>query len=269
MFVSCPAARFHATSRRGTTCIYVYAYMDAICMRQRGHFQAARHFHALHACGSAALSRTMCMRQRGHFHCMYAAAWALSRTMCMRQRGTFTHYMHAAARALSLFHSQGSAAAPGHVGGDGLPDCTRVRVCWSLFEGRSVSCATASIVSAAVPAAASAAVPVAVSISLNRMRSHAHARGGAGGAGFSLCSSRFAAQTLEALLGGGLEGHRPRARAPGDPGHARTSLRQVHRDLSTSTSRRRGGPGDGTDRSLAGGRALLQGSTDARAAACT
>ena len=52
-----------------------------------------------------------------------------------------------------------------------------------------MSCATASIVPAAVPAAASAAVPVAVSISLNRMRSHAHARGGAGGAGFSLCSS--------------------------------------------------------------------------------
>ena len=49
-------------------CIYVYAYMDAICMRQRGHFQAARHFHALHPCGSAALSRTICMRQRGHFH---------------------------------------------------------------------------------------------------------------------------------------------------------------------------------------------------------
>ena len=71
---------------------------------------------------------------------MYAAARALPgsaalpRTTSMRQRGTFTHYMHAAARALSLFHSQGRAAAPGHVGGDGLPDCTRVRVCWSLFE---------------------------------------------------------------------------------------------------------------------------------------
>ena len=65
MFVSCPAARFHATSL--TMCIYVYAGY-AICMRQRGHFQAARHFHALHPCGSAALSRTICMRQRGHFH---------------------------------------------------------------------------------------------------------------------------------------------------------------------------------------------------------
>jgi hypothetical protein len=133
MFVSCPAARFHATSR--TVCICVYAYMTRyVCgsagtSRQRGtstHYMhaAARHFHALCACGSA-----------GTFtHCMYAAAWALSRTMCMRQRGTFTHYMHAAARALSLFHSQGSAAAPGHVGDDGLPDCTRVRVCSSLFE---------------------------------------------------------------------------------------------------------------------------------------
>ena len=63
-------------------CIYVYAYMYAICMRQRGHFQAARHFH------------------------MHAAAWHFQ---------SFTHYMHAAARALSVFHSQGSAAAPGHV----------------------------------------------------------------------------------------------------------------------------------------------------------
>jgi len=106
-----------------------YVCGSAGTSRQRGtstHYMhaAARHFHALCACGSA-----------GTFtHCMYAAAWALSRTICMRQRGTFTHYMHAASRALSLFHSQGSAAAPGHVGDDGLPDCTRVRVCWSLFE---------------------------------------------------------------------------------------------------------------------------------------
>ena len=106
-----------------------YVCGSAGTSRQRGtstHYMhaAARHFHALCACGSA-----------GTFtHCMYAAAWALSRTVCMRQRGTFTHYMHAAARALSLFHSQGSAAAPGHVGDDGLPDCTRVRVCSSLLE---------------------------------------------------------------------------------------------------------------------------------------
>ena len=97
MFVSCPAARFHATSR--TTCIYVYAYMDAICMRQRGHFQAARHFHALHACGSAALSRTMCMRQRGHFHALYVCGSV----------GTFTHYMHAAARHFHALYACGSA----------------------------------------------------------------------------------------------------------------------------------------------------------------
>ena len=51
---------------------------------------------ALHSQGSAALPRTACMRQHGTFQ-------------------SFTHYMHAAARALSLFHSQGSAAAPGHV----------------------------------------------------------------------------------------------------------------------------------------------------------
>ena len=66
-----------------TMCIYVYAYMYAICTRyvcgsagtsrQRGtstHYMhaAARPFHALCACGSAALSRTICMRQRGHFH---------------------------------------------------------------------------------------------------------------------------------------------------------------------------------------------------------
>ena len=43
------------TSRqRGTSTHYIHA--------------AARHFHALCACGSAALSRTICMRQRGHFH---------------------------------------------------------------------------------------------------------------------------------------------------------------------------------------------------------
>ena len=102
MFVSCPAARFHATSR--TMCIYVYAYMYAICTR--------------YACGSAgtftlslsrqrALPRTVCMRQRGHFHSFTLKA--------ARHFQSFTHCMHAAARALSLFHSRGSAAAPGHV----------------------------------------------------------------------------------------------------------------------------------------------------------
>ena len=42
-------------------CIYVYAYMDAICMRQHGHFT-------------------------------------------LKAAGTSTHCMHAAARALSVFH---------------------------------------------------------------------------------------------------------------------------------------------------------------------
>ena len=87
MFVSCPAARFHATSRTMciyvylcvSMCIYVYAYMYAICTRC--------------VCGSAG-----------------TCTLSLS-----RQRGTSTHCMHAAARALSLFHSRGSAAAPGHV----------------------------------------------------------------------------------------------------------------------------------------------------------
>ena len=98
-------------------CIYVYAYMYAIGTR--------------YVCGSAstslsrqrALPRTVCMRQRGHFTFPLSrqrGTFSLSRTTCMRQRGHF--------------HFQGSAAAPGHVGGDGLPDCTRVRVCWSLFE---------------------------------------------------------------------------------------------------------------------------------------
>ena len=220
MFVSCPAARFHATSR--TMCIYVYLCvclhvrdMYAICMRQRGHFQAARHFQALHACGSV-------------------STFSPSRTTCMRQRGRF--------------HSFTLKAARRHLGMSAATVCRTARA----FEFVGVRCA-----SRCVSRCASRCVNFSQPHALTRPR----ARWRWWRWFFSLCSSRFAAQTLEALLGGGLEGHRPRARAPGDPGHARTSLRQVHRDLSTSTSRRRGGPGDGTDRSLAGGRALLQGST--------
>ena len=90
--------------------------MYAICMRQRGHFTlkaagtsthcmhaAAR---ALHSQGSAALSV---------FHALYACGSA----------GTFT---------LSLSRQRGGTWACLYVGGDGLPDCTRVGVCWSLFE---------------------------------------------------------------------------------------------------------------------------------------
>jgi len=111
MFVSCPAARFHATSR--TMCIYVYLCvclhvrdMYAIWMRQRGHF-------TLKAAGTSlsrqrALSRTICMRQRGHFHALYVCGSV----------GTFTHCMYAAYE-----YERGdtcmSAATPGHVGGDG------------------------------------------------------------------------------------------------------------------------------------------------------
>jgi len=217
---------------------------------------------------------------------MYAAARALPgsaalpRTTSMRQRGTFTHYMHAAARALSLFHSQGRAAAPGHVGGDGLPDCTRVRVCWSLFEFVGV-CRVCVELGGPCPAQPRQSCqplcqplrqPLCQSLCqfLSTACAHTPTREVALVALVFLSVHHALQRKLWRLFsGGGLEGHRPRARAPGDPGHARTSLRQVHRDLSTSTSRRRGGPGDGTDRSLAGGRALLQGSTDARAAACT
>ena len=96
MFVSCPAARFHATSR--TMCIYVYAYMYAICMRQRGHF-------TLKAAGTST-------------HCMHAAARALhsSTLKAARHFQSFTHCMHAAARALSLFHSSTLKAARRHLG---------------------------------------------------------------------------------------------------------------------------------------------------------
>ena len=81
MFVSCPAARFHATSR--TKCIYVYLCvclhvrdMYAICARYACgsagtslfHSQgsaALSVFHALHACGSAGTFTLSLSRQRG------------------------------------------------------------------------------------------------------------------------------------------------------------------------------------------------------------
>ena len=116
MFVSCPAARFHATSH--TMCIYVYAYMYAICMRQRGNFTlkaagtsthcmhaAARALHsqgsaalsvfyALYACGSAGTSTLSPSRQRGTF--------SLSRTTCMRQRALHSSTLKAARRHLGM-----------------------------------------------------------------------------------------------------------------------------------------------------------------------
>ena len=101
--------------------------------------------------------------------------------------------MHAAARALSVFHFQGSAAAPGHVGGDGSAGLQRVRVCWGLRSSWwsvswSVSCSPVAL-----------RVWFVLSCCQRCMRttwhgsappvSRCHARGGAGGAGFSLCSS--------------------------------------------------------------------------------
>ena len=77
--------------------------MYAICMRQRGHFQAARHFHALHACGSVALSV---------FHALHACGSA----------GTFS---------LSLSRQRCGTWACRRRRFAGLQ---RVRVCWSLFE---------------------------------------------------------------------------------------------------------------------------------------
>ena len=107
----------------------------------------------------------ICMRQRGHFH-----------SFTLKAAGTSTHCMHAAARALSLFHSQGSAAlsvfhalyacgsagtctlslsrqrggtwACLYVGGDGLPDCSALSllVCWgSRSSWWSVSCSPVAL----------------------------------------------------------------------------------------------------------------------------
>ena len=83
-------------------CIYVYAYMYAIC---------TRYVRDMHAAARALHSSTL--KAARHFQ-------------------SFTHYMHAAARALSLFHSQGSAAAPGHVGGERV--CRTARAFEFAFE---------------------------------------------------------------------------------------------------------------------------------------
>ena len=78
----------------GTSLSRQWALPRTVCMRQRGHFQAARHFQALHACGSVStfsLSRTTCMRQLGRFHSftLKAARWHLSMsaaTVCRTAR---------------------------------------------------------------------------------------------------------------------------------------------------------------------------------------
>jgi hypothetical protein len=113
MFVSCPAARFHAL------CV-------SMCMPTCTRY----------VCGSAGTSLS---RQRGtSTHCMYAVAWALSRTAFMRQRGHFhSSTLKAARRHLGMSVCRRRRSA-------GLQ---RVGVCWSLFEfvgvrvrvGRSLS----------------------------------------------------------------------------------------------------------------------------------
>ena len=189
MFVSCPAARFHATSR--TKCIYVYAYMHAICTR--------------YVCGSAGTSLS---RQR-----------ALPRTVCMRQRGhfqSFTHYMHAAARALSLFHSSTLKAARRHLGmsvcrrrrSAGLQRVSLLGLRSSLLEfalsrgslsgGPCLrSCGPAALRPCGCGLCCHAVSDLSCCQRCMRTTWHGsappvsrcHARGGAGGAGFSLCSS--------------------------------------------------------------------------------
>ena len=141
MFVSCPAARFHATSR--TVCICVYAYMTRyVCgsagtSRQRGtstHYMhaAARALHsqgsaalsvfyALYACGSAGTSTLSPSRQRGTF--------SLSRTTCMRQRALHSSTLKAARRHLGMSVCRRRWSAGLHARWSLLES---VRVCWSL-----------------------------------------------------------------------------------------------------------------------------------------
>jgi len=109
-----------------------YVYL-CVCLHVRDMYAAAR---ALHSQGS------------GHFHALYACGsagtFSLSRTTCMRQRGHFT----LEAAGTSLFHSQGSAAAPGHVCMSAATVC-RTAARWSLFGLRSsrwsVSCGPAAL----------------------------------------------------------------------------------------------------------------------------
>jgi len=107
ILVSCPAARFHAP------CV---SMCMPICTR--------------YVCGSAGTSLS---RQRGtSTHCMHTAAWALPRTVCMRQRGHF-HALNACGSA-DTFTLKAARRHLGMSAATGLPDCTRVRACWSLFE---------------------------------------------------------------------------------------------------------------------------------------
>ena len=154
-----------------------------------------------YVCGSAgtftlslsrqrALPRTVCMRQRGHFHSFTLKA--------ARHFQSFTHYMHAAARALSLFHSRGSAAAPGHVCMSAATVCrtaarefvrVRVRVGRSLSGGPCLrSCGPAALRPCgcvlcchAVSDACARPGTTYVCRCASRCVNRCHARGGSGG----------------------------------------------------------------------------------------
>ena len=172
MFVSCPAARFHATSR--TMCIYVY---PCVCLHVRDMYAIC----ARYACGSAGTSL---------FHSQGSAALSVFHALhACGSAGTFT---------LPLSRQRGGTWACLYVGGDGLPDCSafefvgvRVRVGRSLSGGPCLrSCGPAALrvcfvlsccqrcmrhdlappMSAAVPAAALAAATREVALEAWRWR---------------------------------------------------------------------------------------------------
>ena len=173
-------------------CIYVYAYMYAICMRQRGNFTlkaagtsthcmhaAARAlhsqgsaalsvFHALYACGSAGTSTLSPSRQRGTF--------SLSRTTCMRQCALHSSTLEAARRHLGMSVCRRRRSV-------GLQ---RVEFVWFAFESvvRVLwSCGPAGVVCAVMLSAMHTARPGTTYVCRYACRcvSRCHARGGAGG----------------------------------------------------------------------------------------
>ena len=122
MFVSCLCrvrqrdfTQLHALCV--SMCIYVYAYMYAICARYACGSAGTSLFHSQ---GSAALSV---------FHALHACGSA----------GTFT---------LPLPRQRGGTWACLYVGGDGLPDCSALSllVCWgSRSSWWSVSCSPVAL----------------------------------------------------------------------------------------------------------------------------
>lgn len=163
MFVSCPAARFHA--------LCVSMCMPTCTRYVRDVYAAARALALFHSQGSAALPRTVCMRQRGHFH---------SSTLEAARRHL----------GMSVFRRRRSA---------GLQ---RVRVCWGSRSSRAVSlgrpvsavlrscgavvlwsCGPAGVFCAVMLSAMHAARPGTTYVCrcASRCVSRCHARGGAGG----------------------------------------------------------------------------------------